>query len=245
MGANAAMPTLPMDARRGGFSLVEMAVVLVIVGLLIGGLLTPISVQMEQRRVSDTQKQLDEAREALVGFALHNGYLPCPAISPFNGLEDRDGAQCRDGRRQGYLPWVTLGVAKLDSWNHLFHYSVTPAFSDSVKLFALNTRRDIGVHTRDSAGNLTPLTMERDIPALVLSHGKNGYGATSDQAILVGGAAAGNLDEQVNAAGDGTGFVSRLASDQAGLPGGPFDDLLVWVSPNILFNRMVGAQRLP
>ena len=55
--------------HSGGFTLVEIAIVLVIVGLLIGGLLTPLAAQLEQRRGSETQKALDEAKEALFGFA--------------------------------------------------------------------------------------------------------------------------------------------------------------------------------
>jgi prepilin-type N-terminal cleavage/methylation domain-containing protein len=42
--------------NRAGFTLVEMAIVLVIVGLLLGGLLMPLSAQIEQRRIGETQK---------------------------------------------------------------------------------------------------------------------------------------------------------------------------------------------
>lgn len=234
-----------MAPRRGGFSLVEMAVVLVIVGLMIGGLLAPLSAQIEQRRTSETQRALDDAKEALIGFALLNGYLPCPAISPSNGLEDRSGHLCTDNKRQGYLPWATLGLPKLDSWNHLYRYSVTPAFTNSTGFFTLRTARDISVNTRDSGGTLQPATAPNDIPAVILSHGKNGAGATSNAGILVSNTSATNVDEQDNAGGDGTRFVSRIGSDNQAAPGGEFDDLVAWISPNILYNRMVNAQRLP
>ncbi|MDP2785976.1 MAG: prepilin-type N-terminal cleavage/methylation domain-containing protein, partial [Sulfurimicrobium sp.] len=62
-----------------GFTLVEMAIVLIIIGLLLGGLLMPLSAQMEQRRISETQKTLDEINQALIGFAVANKRLPCPS----------------------------------------------------------------------------------------------------------------------------------------------------------------------
>ncbi|NVD74881.1 type II secretion system protein [Duganella sp. BJB488] len=230
--------------RQSGFTLVEIAIVLVIVGLMIGGLLTPLSMQLEQRKIAETQKSMEDAREALIGFAIRNGYLPCPAISASNGLEARDGNHCAGDRRSGYLPWATLGLGKLDGWNHLFRYSVTSAFSNSGLLFNLHTPRDITVATRDASGQLVAATGVNDIPAVIISHGKNGYGASNELGGLIANAATGNSDEQINAGSD-TQFVSRDATDTAAAPGGAFDDIVVWLSPNILYNRMVAAQKLP
>ncbi len=237
------MNTMSTPLQRG-FSLVELSIVLVIVGLMIGGLVTPLAMQLEQRKGNETRKALDEASEALVGYALRYGHLPCPAISASNGLEDRRGTRCGNGKRHGFLPWVTLGVPKSDSWAHLYRYSVTPAFSDSGVRFTLNTPRDISVMTRDGAGRPLPATAPNDVPALLMSHGKNGFGASSEQGVRVAVSPAGNGDERINA-GAGTAFVSRAQGEDGAAPGGEFDDIVVWLSPNILFNRMVAAQRLP
>ena len=220
-----------------------MAVVLVIVGLMIGGLLTPLSMQLEQRRIGDTQKAMDEAREALTGFAMRNGYLPCPAVSASNGLEDRSGANC--AKRQGLLPWATLGIAKLDAWGRIYRYSVSPSFSNSQTMFDLRTRRDITIGTRDAHGNLVAATYVNDIPAVIVSHGKNGYGGVSDLGVRTATASTTNIDERTNAAPAGIAFVARAATGNTAAPGGEFDDLVVWISPNILFNRMVSAGALP
>ncbi|MDC8759875.1 type II secretion system protein [Janthinobacterium fluminis] len=233
-----------MHTTEKGFSLVEMAIVLVVVGFMIGGLITPLAMQIEQRKVSETNKALEEARESLIGYAVRNGYLPCPAVSATNGLEDRRQQRCANEKRLGYLPWATLGLAKSDAWNHLFLYSVTPAFSDSGTRFSLNTPRDISVMTRDGAGRPALATASKDIPALILSHGKNGYGAGTEQGGRLPAAPAGNADERINA-GNATTFVSRALSEDRGAAGGEFDDIVVWLSPNILLNRMVAAQRLP
>lgn len=234
-----------MKINQHGFSLVEMAVVLVIVGLMIGGLLTPLSVQLEQRKISETQKALDDGREALLGFALRNGYLPCPAVSAANGLEDRTGENCTDGKRAGFIPWVTLGLAKSDSWGHIYRYSVTPAFANSRVPFTLQTPRDITIATRDANGNLMGATAVADIPAVILSHGKNGFGGFSEVGIRAADTSTTNIDEKTNAGLTGTGFITRFQTDNPAAPGGEFDDMLAWVSPNVLYNRMVAAQKLP
>ena len=231
----------PMQA----FTLVEMAIVLVIVGLLLGGMLAPLSAQMEQRRVADTSKALEEARDALAGFAARNGYLPCPAISASNGLEDRIGTRCANGRRLGFLPWATLGVPKLDAWQHLYLYSVTPAFSDSGVPFRLNTPRDITVASRDAVGTLVPASAQNDIPAVVLSQGRNGFGGFSDVGVQAADMGQGNVDEKANFQGDGRMFIARGQADNPAAAGGAYDDIVVWLSPNILYNRMLAAQRLP
>ena len=64
--------------RQRGFSLLEMAIVLLVIGLLLGGALIPLSVQMEKRDRDSTRQQLLDMREALIGYALVNGRLPCP-----------------------------------------------------------------------------------------------------------------------------------------------------------------------
>jgi len=66
-------------SRQLGFSLMELAVVLVIVALLLGGLLVPFGTQRDVEFMRATEKSLVEIREALIGFAAINGRLPCPA----------------------------------------------------------------------------------------------------------------------------------------------------------------------
>ena len=70
-----------------GFSLIELAVVIIVVGLLLTGLLLPLATQVEISRVEETKRQLAQIREALLGFAMVNGRLPCPATPDTRGHE--------------------------------------------------------------------------------------------------------------------------------------------------------------
>ena len=238
---------IPRSNDRG-FSLIELAIAIFVIALLLGGILVPLSTQVEQRKNNETQKTLNEVKEALLGYALAKGYLPCPAISATIGIEDRTGATCTGAKRQGFLPWATLGTSKLDSWGHIFRYSVTPAFSNSTMFFTFSTARDISIRTRDATGSIVNLSNANDIPAVVFSVGRNGNWGTSDDGISVGDLSPTNVDEDTNNDGGGTGriYFSRTTSDNtAALFGGEFDDIVVWLSNSILLNRMVAAGRLP
>lgn len=59
-----------MKKAQHGFSLIELAIVLVIVTILVGGLAVPLSAQIEARRIAETRKIMEEAREALMGYAM-------------------------------------------------------------------------------------------------------------------------------------------------------------------------------
>lgn len=231
-----------------GFTLVEMAIVLVVVGLLVSALLTPLSAQRDLKDYAETKKNLEEIKESLIGYALTHGYLPCPAISASNGVEDRTGATCTDPgtgpKRVGYLPWAELGVSKLDSWNHLYRYSVTLAYTNSLAKITLSTSADIKIQTRNSLGNLVDLTNANVIPFVVVSMGKNGLGATNNDGSINVDTSATNTDEDTNVGGTAI-FVSRDFSSNTTFGGGEFDDLVAWVPSGVYINRLVQANQLP
>ena len=254
--------------KQKGFTLVEMAMVLLIVALLLGGLLPTISGQIERQRVNDTRKQLDEIQQALIGFAIINGRLPCPAdpttpTGQTNGSGFAAGTEYTSGSGSsltcakvnsnagwGVLPWATLGVSETDAWGRRFTYRVTTVFADAITANTFGSGCTPSPTPTQSSfalcspGNLTVLSaatggtnIANNIPAVVISHGTNGFGAytTSGSALPIGTATP---DEQDNFDPDNN-FVSR------DFPQGGFDDLVVWVSPNTLMNRMVAAGKLP
>jgi prepilin-type N-terminal cleavage/methylation domain-containing protein len=228
-----------------GFTLIEMAIVLLIITLIVSSAIGPLGAQIELRRRAETQKSLDEIREALIGYALSQGMLPCPAIAPTSGSLNNGIANCTvtTGIATGYIPWVTLGVNNQDAWGNLIRYAVDTKFTTA---FTLQTPGAITIQTRDASGG-TP-SISSNIPAVVFSLGKNGYGALSaTDYIPQSSVPASNLDEKQNIAANSTTYYSRTPTPPgtATALGGEFDDMLVWISPNILFNRMVAAGKLP
>ena len=240
---------------KQGFTLVEMAIVLMIVGLLLGGLLVPLSAQMEQRNVTETRKQLDEIQQALMGFAITTGRLPQPSCGTIPTGQINAGTELSAASAVAIactndlyvLPWATLGVSETDAWGNRYTYRVTSIFSDAIGTtfgcatpappqasFALCSVGDLYVY---SAASGVAATVSSNVPAVIISHGKNGAGAYTQQGIKL--PVGNDLDEQDNSDGNTNNkYVSHT-------PTPTFDDLVIWISPNILLNRMVVAGKLP
>jgi len=235
-----------------GFTLLELTIVLLITGLLLGGLLVPLSTQMEQGQRARTQSQLEEIRAVLFGFVLKNHRLPCPDCdndAPGNcaAVASANAAQISDGEEDiiagdncahetGNLPWVTLGVDEKDAWSRHFTYRVTNNFADAAAdgagcmpdtlnvAFGLCSDGNIDIVT--AAG--TSDYVARFVPAIVISQGRNGLDTTS-------------AHELENSDGDAV-FVYRDFSGDA-ISG--YDDMPVWISPHILRAKMLDAGILP
>lgn len=233
-----------MRIAYGGFTLAELAIVLFVIVLLLGGLLVPLRAQLDARNLAEAQRSLGDVREALLGFVAARGYFPCPAKSSADGTENREAGQCKAGYA-GFLPWVTLGTSRSDPWQHIWGYSVTPAFAKNLS-FSLATNGSIRIQTRNSAGALTDLASQNAVAAAVVSYGRNGFGATSEDGGSVANSSSGNKneDEKTNIA-IGSTLVSREQSQNVDAPGGEFDDILTWVPVAVVFNRMIAAGRLP
>lgn len=224
----------------GGFTLIEVALVLLIIGLVAGAMLGPLSNQIKQRKIEDTQKMLEQNRDALLGYASAKGYLPCPAISATDGNEGTRNGSGICNNLQGYLPWVVLGTTKADSWGRLFRYSVSSVFANAISKPSLNT---VATHRIQSASS-PPATLATAVPIVILSHGPNGNGALQENGIALANTSSTNVDEQTNLTSAAT-IVSRVPTENTTAPGGEFDDIVVWIPSSILFNRMVAAGQLP
>lgn len=244
--------------KSRGFTLIELAIVLFVVALLLGGMLLPLAGQQDIRNYGDTQKILAEARDALIGFAMANDRLPCPASAASNGVESPAGGGACTNPHDGFLPAATLGLSPVDAqgyrsdgWGgetvHRLRYAITTVSSNAFStangmktigmttlapdLKICNTGTGLaneGTTTADCAAN-TSLTT--DAVAVIYSLGKNAAtgGSTTDENH--------NPNPQSTVAAD-PAFVSALQ-------GPDFDDQILWLSKNLLFNRMVAGGRLP
>ncbi|MDH3713136.1 MAG: type II secretion system GspH family protein [Gammaproteobacteria bacterium] len=249
-----------MIAKRGsaGFSLIELAIVMVIIAFLVSGAILPLSSTIDRARIKEARVELDERiRSALLGYAasrpLGTVFMPCPdcraacgGALPNDGIEDRDGGGlCAVD--VGNLPWVTLGLGEADPWGSRYGYGVTPDFADSANGFTLTapdlTAAGVGASVQDGAGNfLVGSAGTEGTVVIVWSAGKNRYGAVSEQGVVQSAPPAANADEVENANGDAL-FISRPVDLQGGAE--QFDDILIWLSGPEVRGFMVQAGRLP
>lgn len=131
------MKALRRKHEQMGFSLLELSIVLLLVGLLLGGLLMPLAQRNEQERLTNTRTLLQDARTALLGYLTVNGRLPCPANGAAGGIEQvtvvapREGGNCLN-YLDGFLPGAALGMTGLDAqgyvldgWGQRVRYAVT------------------------------------------------------------------------------------------------------------------------
>jgi prepilin-type N-terminal cleavage/methylation domain-containing protein len=250
------MRSRALPRRTRGFTLIELAIALFIITLVLGSLLVPLSTQVAQRKTSDTQKALEESKEALLGFAVANGRLPCPASATSNGVESFQGAFAASACNpsDGFLPAATLGLAPtdgqgyaIDAWGTRIRYAVTTANSNAFTvgngmratgiavlapdLHVCATSSNITATDCGTATDLTGSTTTNWAPVVIYSLGPN---------WATGGTGA---DEAANLNNDKV-FVFHVRSDSSN-PNGEFDDIVTWLSKNVLYNRMVSAGQLP
>ena len=239
--------------------MVELTIALLIIALVLGGMLNPLGAVLEAKKRARVVLQLERIKEALTGFAMINGYLPCPTTttdpdSDRYGLED---AACdTDPAAEGYLPWRTLGTPEVDPWglprsetddqfNGYWRYRVDRNFSNAAALISLNTAQADNLTVVNGQGMLLTAPTETPV-AIVYSTGANLRTNGENDRFEAG--VCGNPDGYD--AGTGTSCPDGEPLYQAGDVSGTgsaatFDDMLVWLSRPLLFNRMVSADRLP
>jgi prepilin-type N-terminal cleavage/methylation domain-containing protein len=266
--------------RCGGFSLIELAVVIFVIALLLGGILVPLQTQVENRNYDQTQRILEQARESLLGYAAAYGYLPCPAdydlvsggsegtsTNHATGVCDSAGTDsvlggATAGVYIGFLPAVTLGFTPtdsngyaLDAWGlqqNRIRYAVSAtqvgttmnpftrtngirsAGMSSIMATTLLSVCNTGTGTTDTACASAAATLTSNAVAVIWSLGPNA--ATS------GGATPHESHNAETLANSNRTFVKR---DLSKATGAEFDDIVTWISPPMLFNRLIAAGQLP
>jgi len=293
-------------SKQTGFTLIEIAIALIIVSILLGYTVAMLPRQQELKQYRAVKRQMDEIVEALIGFAQVNGRLPCPAIPNSSGVEDLDNdGTLPDGCNNygGFVPVNTLGLnGRLnddsllqDPWGNPYRYYVTnvdfdvdqrsdfviPGEMRAVGLVDSDNDRYIDLDGRylichdpgdtDDPDNMCldadnevfgrftafgggPASRYAGAPFVLLSQGKNwnqvaaagdeleNSGSNTTALLDLGMAAGPSAATYVlkNVAANETVFVRRrsgMADD--------FDDVVRWVSPSILFSRMIQAGQLP
>jgi len=248
---------MPVNKQQG-FTLIELAVVLVIVGVLAGTFLSTLGGRIDTTRRAETADDLGVIKQALYGYAMSqlNPALPCPDLRSFldvtapnlpnDGLADLDPAdpsRCDNNVYVGNLPWQTLGLGFSDAWDNRYTYWVSSSYVDTAGFTLVTAGPASTIQTRSG---VIANTLSTNAIAVVTSHGKNGYGTLNVQNVFTPAVPVANIDEIENADGADQVYMSR-SKTEAGVNAavGEFDDLLMWISDYELKAKMVEAGALP
>lgn len=248
---------------QSGFTLVEIAIVLLIVTVLLGYSVAMFPMQQQLKQYRHVDSEMDSIIEHLVAFAQVNGRLPCPDTSTDNVLPVNiiDGAEDRDGTNAceayfGFLPAETLGIngkydaagVLIDPWSQRYGYAISDldVAGDKVwvtangiraagianstpDLFICSDSNILGNHVNCTAAGSNQVV--GNVAAVVISLGKD-YELPASSNIQ-----AENADDFHDGTNDKVYIFTGRRDD--------YDDVVKWVSTNLLFSRMIAAEQLP
>jgi prepilin-type N-terminal cleavage/methylation domain-containing protein len=242
---SALCPKSSLEKKQNGFSLIEMAIVLVILGFLLGGLITPLTSQREISKRQAAERQLQEIRNALIGFAQVNNRFPCPVIAGDGGAPSVAGPCLPPAGPPiaDRVPYAALGLQGdvingnlLDPWGAPIHYRLTDVPAASwVYATAIPTSAaplpDLRVCNALTCLDVPPPSqiIATEVVAVVFSTGPDGLDSPASIS-----------PDQLQNLSNGVDFVMRDNS------GGyrtniEFDDIVVWISQPALFYELSRA----
>lgn len=250
-----------LDANRRiqlGFTLLEVSIVLLIVGLLLAGGVNLMSASGDTARYKETQGDIQEVKDALMTYYTQYHMLPCPDIdnnpaSNSFGVSDYGGGStvppipvtggvCTNN--EGWLPHVTLGVGgNGDAWGQRIRYVVNGAFMSSTNAANFCSSAAAAVpYSRSIPANQVQI-QDLTIPAparvlgdwagfALLSTGKDGLQTNAGMTGAFtgnGGCAALDIRQRANCTASNTPTVLRYGDPLTDGATVTFDDMVVWV----------------
>jgi prepilin-type N-terminal cleavage/methylation domain-containing protein len=248
-----------------GFSLVELAVVVLIVGIIMTMGIGAWTANLENQALAATAQRQSAVKEALSGYLRRNGRLPCPdndLLAP-DGIENR--ATLNDpttacSQRFGLLPYVTLGLSRdavRDGWGNFFSYHVSNTANTIAASGNWSANSDWTTSANFRSGNTGTLTVNdrngatvtpiaTSVVAVIVSHGRNGFGG-----YTIGGtrnALPAGADELENTNGNADMiYYRRESTTDDAATGGAFDDQVMFLTANDLLEPLFrdGTMRAP
>lgn len=215
--------------RQRGFTLLEMTIVILIIGLLIG-MAAPVLNDMANRsRNEATVGHLDLIEAAMAVFAQRNGRLPCPGAPDASTVGNERATCATAATAVGIVPFRTLGLSEdlaRDGYRNMITYVVAPQYAATSDAASFCGVLNASLTVNDADG--VPVTDEMVAFALV-SHGENGAGAyvlsgMTQIDLTSGSGVSPSAFENENADLDA---ILVLTGDIAeGATNGPYDDSL-------------------
>lgn len=261
MGANLVKAYRHRQIEQG-FSLIEIALVLLILGLILKSAVMPLATLREHALRSTAEAQVQQIRETLFAFVVAYGALPCPvpvsgsitrvplASNAHNVLE-LSTTPCEAS--SGFVPAQTLGLigalsetgALLDPWSREYRYAVSAGDSERASADQIATTGFWTVPGRAASVGVRELNAE-----LVLCHATtqancSGLSVRSDQIAFVvlstGRDSSANGVQNENLDGDNHFTVA----DESVVTGAEYDDIVSWGSAADVMYWMLRMGWLP
>jgi type II secretory pathway pseudopilin PulG len=252
--------------RSAAFTLIELAVALLVITVLVSGLALPMAAQLDMRRHDELRRQLEDAREALLGFAATHARLPCPASQASRGEESfAAGGDATNGNcsnfYDGVLPAAALGLAPLDPQGFLrdpwlternrLRYAVFGGGA-AVNGIANPLTRANGMQAATLAG-LADASHFIFICSTGSAASASGCGPAANQltrrAAFVLLSLGPNANDVPAAAGDEARNIAGIPAfvHHEPVAGGnaAYDDVVQWVPVHLVVHRLLAAGRLP
>jgi prepilin-type N-terminal cleavage/methylation domain-containing protein len=208
--------------NQKGFTLIEIAIVMVIIGLLAGGGVSLMGILSERKMRNEASQYQDDAKKALISFAKMNGRLPW-ADNNSDGTEDNNATV-------GFFPYQTLGFRPSDPYKRSLRYE----FNSN-----LRTNRSASCSALRTGLSTSPLVVDSDgstsafyVAAVLISAGpKNADGAGPGNLAPFDAVTGGSYT------GDNTDGIPNYIRFP---PTNTFDDLVVYISGYELYSEICG-----
>ncbi len=180
---------------RTGFTLLELAIVLVVLSLLAAGIMALLAQDTRRAKAMELEARLEAVHDALLAFRRLNDRLPCPADATLAvgsadfGVEAATPGTCTGGAPEanfddgsntvgGVLPVKSLGLPDthmFDPWGGRLTYAVDIRATEAAAFTTYGPAdTTIGsIQVNDGSGN----ARTTQAVAVIVSHGANGHGA--------------------------------------------------------------------
>jgi prepilin-type N-terminal cleavage/methylation domain-containing protein len=245
-----------MRRYQRGFSLLEMSVVLLIIGIVTGSGMFMLTESLRQKQFNTTKERLALLQQTLLDFRRAFNRLPCPAYQTLAVSTSAFGREnCTPSApdlyasgpiMSGMFPTKTLGLPDeyaFDGWGRRIVYTVDSAFINANAFNAVPlSDTTVRLVVQNQAGSNKT---DRAVYVLV-SHGSNGHGAfprkggtTRVRATGTSVAGSANTDELENCQCDNNAaytslnstFVQQpINSENTAVLNRTFDDLVVYAT---------------
>jgi prepilin-type N-terminal cleavage/methylation domain-containing protein len=215
---------------RSGFSLLELSIVLIIIGLVTAGAVAGLGMIESGKRVS-TNNKLDRIEDALMAYRTVYNRLPCPADASLAvtngnyGVEAANGGTCTGGTPaanfsdatngvvEGAVPFQALNLPAdfmYDGWGRKFAYAVNYKVTATNAMLSQSLTDMCGISLTDAGGAAGARSNKGAIYTL-LSYGPDGHGGFLKSGTRQN-AGSTNTDEQTNCHCDSTATATTYAA---------------------------------